>query len=155
MSTPTEQPESTPNPTPDPVAPADPAAEETSATPPKPKAKVSPARNAISLVLLIVLLVVGGLELTALFQFNGAVNSLDQALEANTADLLPREDVEQILGKEADRELQPSDRGTQQTTYTWQGAIRAHTLTAYYSFGEKPGLVRYEIGDAEAADPGE
>jgi hypothetical protein len=102
-----------------------------------------------------VLLIVGGLELTALFQFNGAVSKLDQALEANQDDLLPLTDVEALLGKQPDGPLQPADRGTQQTSYTWQGAIRAHKLTAFYSYGEKPGMVRYEIGDAEAADPGE
>jgi hypothetical protein len=151
MSTPTEQPESNPIPLDEPAA----ASPEAGATASTPKAKVSPARNAVSLVLLIVLLIVGGLELTALFQFNGAVSKLDQALEANQDDLLPLTDVEALLGKQPDGPLQPADRGTQQTSYTWQGAIRAHKLTAFYSYGEKPGMVRYEIGDAEAADPGE
>lgn len=152
MSTPTEPTQ----PSPDPIPPAAPAAEPAPAPAAgKAKAKVSPTRNAISLVLLIVLLVVGGLELTALFQFNGAVSKLDQALEANEVDLLPLEQVEELLGKQPDGPLQPGDPGTRQTTYTWRGALRSHVLTAYYSYGDKPGLVRYEIGDVKAADPGE
>ncbi|RUL83659.1 hypothetical protein [Tautonia sociabilis] len=149
MSTPTEHPDpnpsATPQPDPTPAAPAAPAG--------KPKAKVSPTRNAISLVLLIVLVVIGGLELLALFQFNGAVDKLDQALEANEQDLLPRTTVEEILGKEPDGPLQDAEIGTQSTTYTWRGALRHHKLTAYYSRGESPGLVKYEIGDAEAETP--
>ncbi|QDV39057.1 hypothetical protein [Tautonia plasticadhaerens] len=152
MSTPTEPTQ----PSPDPISPAPPAPDAPPASAaPKEKAKVSPTRNAVSLVLLAVLLVVGGLELAALFRFNGAVNKLDQALEANEVDLLPLEQVEEILGKQPDGPLREGDPGTRQTTYTWQGAIRSHVLTAYYSYGDKPGLVRYEIGDVKAADPGE
>ncbi|MEW4566859.1 hypothetical protein AB1L88_03240 [Tautonia sp. JC769] len=106
------------------------------------------------MVLLIVLLIVGGLELNALFQFNSAVDRLDQALEANEDDLLPRDRVEEILGKQADGPLQQDQPGIQATTYTWNGAIRSHVLTGYYSYGEAPGMVKYEIGSAEATDPG-
>jgi hypothetical protein len=155
MSTPTDSPESTPAaPSPSPSTPPVAPAPEATAGSTKTKAKVSPARNAISMVLLIVLLIVGGLELNALFQFNSAVNRLDQALEANEQDLLPRERVEEILGKQADGPLQPDQPGMQVTTYTWRGAIRSHVLTGYYSFGDAPGMVKYEIGSAEASDPG-
>lgn len=153
MSTPTDSPESTP-PAPSPATPPVASSPEATDKPKKAKAKVSPARNAISMVLLIVLLIVGGLELNALFQFNSAVNRLDKALEANEEDLLPRDQVEEILGKQADGPLQPDDPGSQATTYTWRGALRSHVLTGFYSYGDDPGMVKYEIGSAEATDPG-
>ncbi|WP_169978026.1 hypothetical protein [Tautonia rosea] len=150
MSTPTDSPESTPTPTTPPVAPVP----EASASPTKTKAKVSPARNAISMVLLIVLLIVGGLELNALFQFNSAVDRLDKALESNEDDLLPLTQVEEILGKKPDGPLQDDQPGMQSTTYTWRGAIRSHVLVGFYSYGDAPGMVKYEIGSAVATDPG-
>lgn len=141
-----------------PASPADPAtvspATAPKATAPKAKPKVSPARNAVSLVLLVVLLIVGGLELTALFQFKGAVDRLDQALEENEEDLLPKPKVEELLGKTSDIPFVEDTPGMRWTTYTWNGAIRSHVLTAFYSFGEDPGLVKYEIGSASAEDPG-
>src|SRR5690606_4191780 len=88
----------------------------------------------------------------ALLRFNSAVGRLDQALESNEDDLIARTQVEEILGKQADSPLTEDPTGML-TTYTWRGALRSHILSAYYSYGENPGLLRYEIGAPEAPDP--
>ena len=119
MSTPSEHPEPAATETPQTVSPASSPSEPATATGAA-KPKVSPWCNAISLVLLVVLLVVGGLELTALFQFKNAVNRLNVALDANENDLLPQAEVEEILGKPADGPIVDGPPGKRSTTYTWK-----------------------------------
>lgn len=143
-------------PAPDSPAPADPPpapAPEASASAAKPKAKVSPARNAIMATVLVVLLVVFGLEITAVMGVKNAAARLDKALEASQDDLITIEEAEsKLIGRQADG---PGEEipvnGHLVKTYTWRGAIRRHTLSAEYATGTFPGLIKYEIGGAEAA----
>ena len=156
MATTPDQPEPAPAPEADAAAPADapttadpaPAPEASAA---KPKAKVSPARNAIMATVLIVLLVVFGLEITAVMGVKNAAARLDKALEASQDDLISMEEAEsELIGRPADGPGEERGGNRLVKSYTWRGAIRRHTLSAEYMTGTFPGLIKYEIGGAEA-----
>ena len=115
----------------------------------KASSKVSPTRNIASIVLLIVLLAVGGLEITALFRFKNAVNALNAALEDNVSDLISRPRVEELIHKTADGPDADGDFGRKVATYTWRGAIRSHTMTVQYSSGTEPGLIDFVVEGEE------
>ncbi len=114
------------------------------------KKKVSPARNVVSTILLIVFATVAALEFRGNYQFNRAVTAINARLPSQADEAKPnsklaeiptREETEKIIGKAADGPA-VSEGGFEKATYTWRGAIRKHTLTAYYQGKKKPNLVK-------------
>ena len=118
----------------------------------KKTAKVSPARNVISLVLLVVVGTTAIVELTTLQRYNSVVSALKKRLPKDNNDPLTkvaerpsRAESEKIIGRAADGPLAVA--GSEKfTTYTWHGLIRKHVLTAFYTTDEKPALIRIETG---------
>ena len=66
------------------------------------KKPVSPARNAIGLVVLIAVVVVGYFEVSAKTGYNAAVNALDKRLEDEDHGLPTMPEAEKLIGKQAD-----------------------------------------------------
>jgi hypothetical protein len=102
------------------------------------KKPVSPARNAISLVVLIAVLVIGYLEISARVGYTMAVNALEKRLNDEEHALPTLEEAEKIIGKQADDaggDVQ--DPATSFTylkkNYTWRGLIKSYTLEAFYT----------------------
>ncbi len=115
----------------------------------KPRAKVSPARNVVGLVLLVAFAGAATIEFLAINGFNSAVGALKKRMPkdgddptALNAELPAKSEVEKILGKTPDGPLE-STGGEKKATYTWQG-LRKHVLTTYYSTGKDPALLRTE-----------
>ena len=118
----------------------------------KKKAKVSPVRNVIGLVLLVVIGTTAIVELTTVQRYNSVVSAVRKRLPKDSSDPLAkfperpsRSEAEKIIGRSADGPL--VDAGPEKsTTYTWRGLIRTHVLTAYYTTDEKPALIRVDTG---------
>jgi hypothetical protein len=112
-----------------------------------PKKTVSPARNAVGLVALVVVLIVGGIQLSSMAAFRSAVNKLNERMEDDNKELLTQAEAEAIIGKT------PDDGGTDTVeagrvysvkNYTWKGLLKSYTLAAYYS-KEQPNARLYRI----------
>ncbi|MBX6316015.1 MAG: hypothetical protein IRY99_24345 [Isosphaeraceae bacterium] len=110
---------------------------------PKGKKRVSPARNAIGLSLLVVCATVAYLEWNANRQHGAAVRKLERYLDQEQDNMLSRDEVEKMIGRAADGPAS-NENLQQKVTYTWRGVIRKHVLTAYYTGDSKPRLIRIE-----------
>ncbi|MDB5349766.1 MAG: hypothetical protein JWN86_1013 [Planctomycetota bacterium] len=115
----------------------------------KAKAKVSPARNVVGLVLLVVFGTTAIVETMANRGFNAAATALKKRLPEETSDsnavvaeLPTKEEAEKILGKSPDGPLVKED-GMRKATYTWRGVIRKHVITAFYTDEAKPKLNKF------------
>jgi hypothetical protein len=112
---------------------------------PRGKTKVSPIRNVIGLILLVVLVTVAVLEFSANRGYTAAMNKLTASMPSEDdpkAELLPMTDAEKIIGKAADGPA-VKEEGLMKKTYTWRGAVRSYKLAAYYSLGAPSALVRF------------
>jgi hypothetical protein len=107
------------------------------------KKKVSPARNAIGVVLLVVLSAVAYLEWDANRRSAAGIAKLNQALAAEEGDLLSMEQVEELIGRKPDGPGVPDGRDLK-FTYTWRGVFRKYPLIAIYTNKSKPALLRTE-----------
>jgi hypothetical protein len=98
---------------------------------PVPKAKVSPVRNIVGLVLLIALVVVAFVEFQAVQQAKAACQKVNKRLEAEESDLPTQKEIETMIGRKPDG---PGTTEGDQVTlqYTWRGIFRKHTMTAVY-----------------------
>jgi hypothetical protein len=110
-------------------------------TKPGPK-KVSPLRQAIGVVLLVAFSAVAYLEWDANRRSSAAMTRLNQALENEEGDLLSKDQVEKMIGR------QPDGPGVAQgpelkVTYTWRGVFRKYPLVAIY-IKNPPVLLRTE-----------
>jgi hypothetical protein len=112
---------------------------------PKGKTKVSPIRNVLGLILLVVLVTVAVLEFSANRGYTAAMNKLTASMpseEDPKAELLPMTTAEKLIGKVADGPA-VKEEGYMKKTYTWRGAVRSYKLAAFYSLGEPAALVRF------------
>jgi hypothetical protein len=115
-----------------------------------PKKQVSPARNAISLVVLVAVVVIGYFEVTAKMGYRAAADALDKRLQEEDRGLPSQEEAEKLIGKPADDaggEVVESNRALTKKTYTWHGLISHYPLVAYYTKGTPPALFQYEAGE--------
>ncbi len=122
-----------------------------------PKKQVSPARNAIGLVVLIAVVVVGCFEVYAkYFGYNPAANALDKRLKDEDHGLPSLEETEKLIGKPADDvggEVQVGGNRFLRKTYTWKGLINNYTLAAYYRLGSVPALDHIEANEKFEPQP--
>lgn len=112
------------------------------------RAKVSPARNILGVILLILFSTTAVMEFLANRRFSTAVDAIQKRMpkepssgSAIVEDLPTQVETETILGRSPDGPLVSED-GNQKATYTWQGLLRKHVLTAYYTNALKPHLIR-------------
>ena len=108
-----------------------------------PGKKVSPARNAIGVVLLVAFSAVAYLEWDANRRSTAAIQKLNQALASNEDDLLSMEQVEGLLGRKPDGPG-VAEGHELRVTYSWRGVFRRYPLVAVYTGRNRPGLVRIE-----------
>src|SRR5882757_5549453 len=95
------------------------------------KKKVSPARNAIGLVLLVAFSAVAYLEWDANRRSSAGIFKLNQALANEEGGLLSMEQVEGLLGRKPDGHGVAEGRELK-ATYTWRGVFRKYPLVAVY-----------------------
>lgn len=111
------------------------------------KAKVSPARNIIGLVLLIVCAAAAAVEILATRGYNAAVAHLEKIIPQDstdpTAKKVPRADVERLIGKAPSGELKKLGGGEEEALYVWQG-LRRHAVKAYYESQAPENIIRFE-----------
>jgi hypothetical protein len=111
-----------------------------------PKKPVSPARNAIGLVLLIAVVIWCWFEYSAKSGYNSAVHALDARTKDETKALMPVAEAETLMGKAPDgpgTEFKDSFQMFTKKSYTWRGVLKKYTLTAYYTTGIDPCLHHY------------
>jgi hypothetical protein len=115
-----------------------------------PKQPVSPARNAIGLVVLAAVVVIGYFEVKAKMGYNAATSAVDKRLQDEEHGLPEQEEAEKLIGKQADdagSEVQDGGSRFLKKTYTWKGLFTSYTLVAYYRQGLKPALDHIEAGE--------
>ena len=118
---------------------------------PKPAArrKVSPARNAIGVVLLLAFSAVAFKEWDANRRSTAAIARLNEALAKDDGDLLSMEQVEGLIGRKPDGPAVPNPGGNPvgqelKVEYTWRGVFRKYPLVAIYTNRSRPSLIRTE-----------
>jgi hypothetical protein len=107
------------------------------------KKQVSPARDAIGLVLLVAFSAVAFLEWDANRRSNAGIAELNEALAKEEGDLLSMEGEEGLLGRGPDGPGVPEGRELR-VTYTWMGVFRKCPVVAVYKGGDRPALLRIE-----------
>ena len=140
---------------------SDPSSTGTESTGPA-KKKVSPARNAVGLVVLLALIVVIGFQYPAFFRFNAAVKALDTRMSDEDQGVLKVQEAEGLLGKPDGPGSDLENDGLRLTakTYTWHGPLKSFTVKAFYTRGSEPYLHHFETDGAKfvpepvAVDPG-
>ena len=110
---------------------------------PGPKKKVSPARNAIGLVLLVAFSAVAYLEWDANRRSSAGIARLNRALAEEEGDLLSMEQVEGLLGRGPDGPG-VAEGQEKKVTYTWRGVFRKYPVVAVYTNKSRPALLRIE-----------
>lgn len=116
----------------------------------KPKAKVSPARNVIGVILLVGFSSAAILEVVANRGYNSAVTKIEARMPKDSMDpsdknsVLPtQKEAEKLIGKGPDGPL-VKEGHDQKATYSWQGLRKKYTLKAYYTNEKEPSLIRIE-----------
>ena len=126
-------------------------------TPGSPKKKVPLLRNAIGLVVLVTVIVVGVFEYLAKSGYNSAANALNERMQDEEKDLLAEQEAENLLGKSPDgpgSDFRDGYRDFTMKTYTWRGLLKSYTLTAFYTKSVIPVLHHFETEGAKlASDP--
>jgi hypothetical protein len=121
--------------------------------PAKPKGKnqkkVSPARNAIGVVLLVSLSTVAYLEWSANRRSGAAISKLNEILGKEEGDLLSMKEVEDLIGRKPDGPA-IEENGVLKVTYTWKGVFRQYPLFAIYRNQSPPMLLRIGMADGKA-----
>jgi hypothetical protein len=116
------------------------------------KKKVSPARNAIGLVVLIVVVIIGCFQYAAFFGFKAAVKALDTRMGAEDKDLVSEQEAESMFGRSPDgpgSDFQDRTGDFTKKTYTWWGPLKSFTVTAFYAKRANPFLHHYETEGAK------
>ncbi len=112
-----------------------------------PNKKVSPARNLIGLIVLVVVLAVAGFQYAALIRYTVAVKALDARAVDDDKGLMTSQEADSLLGKAPDgpgSEFTEEGRNFTKKTYTWQGPLKSFTLTAFYTNGAAAFLHHFE-----------
>jgi hypothetical protein len=116
------------------------------------KKPVSPARNAVGVVVLIAVLAVGWIQYSARSAHNAAVNALNERTQDETKGLMTVSEAEKLIAKPADGpgvDVKEVNATYTKQTYTWSGLLKSYTLTAYYTKGAEPGLHHFESEGAK------
>jgi hypothetical protein len=114
-----------------------------------PKKQVSPARNAIGLIVLIAVVVVGYFEISARVGYTMAVNALNKRLADEDHGLPTVTETEKLIGKapdDAGSEFREGSSRYMKKTYTWKGLINNYEVAAYYTPGTELALHHIEAG---------
>lgn len=114
----------------------------------KPKAKVSPVRNIVGVVLLLAFSGTAAAEFLAYRSYTEAGEKLKKlipaTLEEPKADAAnTQEKVEKEIGLGTRAKLK-NEVGERSATYNWRGVLRTHKIKAYYTVGDPPCLVRID-----------
>ncbi len=112
-----------------------------------PKKKVSPTRNLIGLIVLVVVLAVAGFQYAALIRYTVAVKALDARALDDDKGLMTNQEADSLLDKAPDgpgSDFTEEGRRFTKKTYTWQGPLKSFTLTAYYTNGVAAFLHHFE-----------
>jgi hypothetical protein len=120
------------------------------------KKKVSPARNAIGIVVLIAVVVFGWLQYSAKSGYNAAATALNGRIEDEDKGLLMVDEAERLIGKAPDGPGSDTEEGNRtftKKTYSWPGVLKSYTLTAFYTKEANPYLHHFEAGAKLAAEP--
>ncbi len=107
------------------------------------KKPVSAARNAVGLVALVAVLIVGWFEYSAKAGYNSAVTKLNSRIEDENQGLMSATEAETLLGKPADdagSSFEENHQAFTKKTYTWRGLLKSYTVTAFYTQGSVGGL---------------
>jgi hypothetical protein len=116
------------------------------------KKRVSPARNAIGLVVLVSVLVVGWVQYTAKAKYNAAVTAVDARSQDEEKGLLTDSEAEKLFGRSPDgpgTNYQDADRVFTKKTYTWRGLLKSYTVTAFYTKEPTPHLHHFATEGAK------
>src|SRR4051812_18337227 len=108
--------------------------------------KVSLARNAIGVVLLVSISMVAYLEWSANRRSAAAISKLNAVLGKEQADLLSMREVEDLIGRKPDGPV-AEENGALKVTYTWKGVFRRYPLIAFYKKQSTPKLLRIGMAD--------
>lgn len=108
---------------------------------PKPRQRVSPVRNVIAAVVLLVLVVIAFFEYSAWWGVKQANQKLERVLGNEEGDLMSMEEVNALIGNKPDG---PGVEGGEQltVTYSWKGLLRKYTIYAIYKRGSTPRLLQ-------------
>jgi hypothetical protein len=116
------------------------------------KKQVSPARNAIGIVVLLIVLIVGWFQYSAVMGYNAAVKAMDARTQDENKDLMSAQEAETLMAKppdDAGTDFAEGTRNFTKKTYTWHGAIKSYTLTAFYTKDKEPRLHHFETDGAK------
>jgi hypothetical protein len=116
------------------------------------KQKVSPLRNAIGLIVLVTVIVVGWLQYSAKSAYNTAATALNERMKEEEKDLMSEQEVDSLLGKSPDgpgSDFRDDFREFTMKTYTWRGVLKSYTVTAFYTKSLQPVLHHYESEGAK------
>jgi hypothetical protein len=120
------------------------------------KKPVSPLRNAIGLIALVAVSVIGFVEVNSKYQFSAAVTALNKRSEDENKDLMTEKETNALLGRQPDRQgVDVGEMGSVMTrkTYTWPSLTGRRVLTAYFTKQSDPRLHHYETpGATKPAD---
>jgi hypothetical protein len=117
-----------------------------------PKKKVSPARNAIGIIFLIVAVSIALSQFYAVLGYKAAVKALDARSQDEDKGLMQVPEVETLLGKSPDgpdTDFQEGNRTFTKKTYTWPAVLKSYTLTVFYTKGLGPCLHHFVPEGAE------
>jgi hypothetical protein len=116
------------------------------------KKQVSPARNAVGVVVLIAVLAVGWIQYSARSAYTAAVTALNDRMLDETKGLMTVSEAETLIAKPADGpgvDVKEENANYTKKIYTWSGLLKSFTLTAYYTKGAEPGLHHIESEGAK------
>ncbi len=112
-----------------------------------PTKNVSPTRNLIGLIVLVVVLAAAGFQYAALIRYTIAVKALDARAVDDDKGLMTSQEADSVLGKAPDgpgSDFTEEGRNFTKKTYTWQGPLKSFTLTAVYTNGTDAFLHHFE-----------
>jgi hypothetical protein len=123
--------------------------------PSSPKKQVSSARNAIGVIVLVIVAGAGWFEYSAKSGYNAAVTALDKETQDEVKGFLGGQEAERLIGKapdDAGSDFQDGSRTFTKKTYTWRGLLKPYTLTAFYTKEKDVHLHHFET-DAKKLPP--
>jgi hypothetical protein len=144
-------------PNPEGAAPASPSADSPKAPTGPARKPVSPVRNAIGLVVLIAVVVIGSVEITSKYRFNAAVNALNERSSDETKELMTQSETNVLLGRQPNGPgVDVGEMGSVFTRkiYTWPSLSGHRFLTAYFTKQSEPRLHHYETPGATSEAAG-